>query len=56
MDQNNHSINVAYDASYKSLSDIEKILNDHFLKTANDWWSRQKKRWYEYTDDMATSK
>jgi hypothetical protein len=45
-----HAITVAYDASYKSLEDIEKILDKHFIHTAEDWWTRTKKSWYEYTD------
>ena len=45
-----HTITVAYDASYKSLEDIEKILDAHFIHTAEDWWTRTKKSWYEYTD------
>jgi uncharacterized protein YchJ len=45
-----HTLTVAYDASYKSLEDIERILDQHFIHTADDWWTRTKKSWYEYTD------
>lgn len=51
LDRADHSIIIAYDASYKSLEDIEKVLDQHFLKTASDWWTGIKKSWYEYTDD-----
>jgi len=46
-----HTITVAYDASYNSLEDIEKILDAHFIHTAEDWWTRTKKSWYVYTDE-----
>lgn len=46
-----HTITVAYDASFKSLEDVEVILDKHFLHTASDWWTRTKKSWYESTDD-----
>ena len=46
-----HTITVAYDASCKSLEDIEKILDAHFMHTAEDWWTRTKKSWYEFTDE-----
>ena len=45
-----HTITVAYDASFKSLKDIEEILDKHFIHTAEDWWSRTKKSWYGFTD------
>ena len=51
LDKTNHSITIAYDASFKSLEDIEKVLEQHFLKTAGDWWTGVKKSWYEYSDD-----
>ncbi|MBL4796516.1 MAG: hypothetical protein JKY50_03785 [Oleispira sp.] len=46
-----HTISVSYDASYKSLEDIERILDKHFIRIAKDWWNETKKSWYEYTDD-----
>jgi hypothetical protein len=46
-----HTITVSYDASYKSLEDIEHILDKHFISVAKDWWNNTKKSWYEYTDD-----
>ena len=45
-----HTITVAYDASFKSLKDIEEILDKHFIHTAKDWWSQTKKSWYGFTD------
>ena len=51
LDKKQDLITIAYDASYKSLRDIEKVLDRHFLKTAGDWWTGIKKSWYEYTDD-----
>ncbi|WP_250657155.1 cation transporter [Alkalimarinus coralli] len=51
LDKGKHTITVAYDASYKSLEDIENILDQHFIHTADDWWTQTKKSWYEYTDD-----
>lgn len=51
LDKDRHTITVAYDASYKSLEDIENILEQHFIHTADDWWTQTKKSWYEYTDD-----
>jgi hypothetical protein len=50
MDNEKGFIAVAYDASYKSLSDVEKILDKHSLKIAGNWWTRVKKGWYENTD------
>ncbi|MCG8611813.1 MAG: cation transporter, partial [Pseudomonadales bacterium] len=51
LEKEKHTITVAYDASYKSLQDIEQVLDEHFIHTAADWWTRTKKSWYEYTDD-----
>jgi hypothetical protein len=42
---------VSYDASYKSLEDVESILDKHFISVAKDWWNNTKKSWYEYTDE-----
>lgn len=46
-----YTITIAYDASYRDLEDIEKILDAHFIHTAEDWWTRTKKSWYEFTED-----
>jgi len=46
-----HTITVSYDASFKSLKDIELILDKHLIHTAEDWWSKTKKSWYSFTDD-----
>ena len=45
-----HAITVVYDASCKSLSDVEKILDAHFIHFSEDWWTNVKKSWYGFTD------
>ena len=51
LDKAGLSITISYDASFKSLEDIEKALDQNFLKTASDWCTGFKLSWYEYTDD-----
>lgn len=41
---------VSYDASKRSLTELEGIVGEHGGRIAGDWWTRLKLRWYRFTD------
>ncbi|WP_369600359.1 hypothetical protein AAIA72_10970 [Hahella sp. SMD15-11] len=43
-------LTVIYDASFRSLENIEAILQHHGIQWAPGWWNQKKRNWYASSD------
>jgi hypothetical protein len=48
--EKNH-LDIAYDASFKSLDDVDACLRAHNIQFSNAFWNKVKIGWYKNTDE-----
>jgi len=49
-DEQEQTLNVAYDASHFSVEQLEDILDSYNFSVAHDWWTKTKESYYKFTD------
>jgi len=53
MDMDKHQILVRYDASRSDYEEIVEVLENTGFPSSENWWSRVRGSWYQYSDTNA---
>ena len=55
INEDQHKLDVSYDASQVNINQIESIINQYGNGIGSDWWTKFKKSWYQFTDSNTMS-